>query len=159
PGVCSDVTDLNPELDNALNLVGVAYLRFPPPGGVPTSATLTLHTQTFASAAGGSGHICRVDDDTWSETTMTWANRPPVSMLCTSGDHAVGPDEEVSWDVTSLLTSSGDQNLAIMMASSDSPHYFSREAGGCTTGPRLVLQVSPLPPDAGAPPGPDGGAS
>jgi uncharacterized protein (TIGR03382 family) len=153
-GVFPDSSDLNVEADASGNPTGVVYLRFPPLGGVATHAVLRLHTQATGSAAGGSGQICRVDDDAWSEGTLTWANRPPLSSVCTGGARSVGADSEVEWDVTALMTASGNQNLAIVSASSDGAHYYSREQGDCARGPRLVADVVPPGPDAGPDAGP-----
>lgn len=176
-GVFPDASDLNVEGDGSGNPSGVVYLKFPPLGGTASHAVLRLHTQASASAGGGSGQVCRVDDDSWSEGTLTFANRPPLSTVCTGGARSVGADSEVEWDVTALMTGSGNQNLAIVSADPDGAHFVSREQGDCARGPRLVADVVPPGPDAGAavdagavppdagiswdaavPPGPDGSA-
>jgi hypothetical protein len=156
-GVYPDATDLNVEGDGSAP-TAIVYLRFPPPGGTPTSATLTLHTSSIGSAAGGSGRICRVDGGAWDEATLTWSTRPTVSTVCAGSARRVSPSSPVTWDVTSLLTGTGEQTLAIVSTDADGAHYLSREAGGCELGPRLDVEVVPTPDeDAGATPGIDGG--
>ena len=81
-GVYPDVADLNAEGDASGNPTGVVYLRFPAVAGLIDSAVLQLHTADSSSAAGDSGTPCLVKDDTWQETTMTWATRPAVESTC-----------------------------------------------------------------------------
>ncbi|NOK33946.1 DNRLRE domain-containing protein [Corallococcus exercitus] len=63
---------------------GEAYLRFNL-GSIPAGshiASVRLEALAFdGSAAGGDGSVYAhlVPDDTWSETAMTWNNRPPVN--------------------------------------------------------------------------------
>ena len=159
-GVYSVPTDLNAEADGAGTPTGVVYLKFPPVGGVPGKALLRLHTATDASAAGGSGQVCRVDDDSWNENTLTWANRPTVSASCVGPERDVEPDNEVLWDVTSLVAPAGNVNLAVVSHSSNGVHYLSKEASA-TEGPRLYSEsVGPAPGlDAGTPAGLDAAAA
>jgi MYXO-CTERM domain-containing protein len=147
-GVFSDVNDLNPESGNA-----VAYLKFPPITGVPSNVKLRLHTHDFPSASGGSGVVCLVDDDKWSETTLTWATRPMVSSTCAGVSKKVDPDTEVEWDVTSLFTTSStaNRNLAIVSMDADGVHYVSKEKDKAR-GPRLVVTGGTVTmPDSGTP--------
>ncbi len=141
-GTFPDVTDLNVEGDGSAP-TGIVYLRFAAPGGPVTSATLTMHTSTVASAGGGSGQICRVDGGVWDEATLTWATRPTVSTTCVGPARRVGGGETVTWDVTSLITTSGEQNLAVVSTDGDGAHYYSREGGSCALGPRLDVVLAP----------------
>lgn len=141
-GVFPDVTDLNVEGSPGVPS-GVVYLRFPPVAGPVSHATLTMHTSTVASAGGGSGEVCRVDAATWSESTLTWATRPAVSTTCSGGAHTVGAGETVTWDVTALVAPGGPIDLAIVSVDDDGAHYVSREAGGCTLGARLEVELAP----------------
>jgi hypothetical protein len=146
PGAFPDATDLNVEADAGNTPTAIAYLRFPPASG--SHALLRLHTAAFGSAAGGSGQICRVDDTGWDESAITWTSRPTVSTACTGGEHSVGSDTEVEWDVSALFTSGAPTSFAIVSTDPDGVHYLSREAGGCALGPRLVVD-GPVPSDAG----------
>jgi hypothetical protein len=142
PGVFPDVNDLNVSGGSASEL-GIAYLRFPPVTGSVEKAILRLRAHSFSSAAGGSGIVCRVDDDTWQETTMTWATRPSYSTQCAGTSKSIKPDTDVEWDVTPLITSGGNVNLAIVSEDLDGSHMLSKEgAAGAPTGPTLIVVAS-----------------
>ncbi len=162
PGPFPDPSDLNVEGD-ASGPTALAYLRFPAATGVVTHATLTMHTSSSGSAAGGSGQVCAVTGASWDESTLTWTNRPAVSATCSGGAHTVAANETVSWDVTSLVAAGGPIDLAIVSANPDGAHYLSRESGGCSLGPTLDVTVTPGtdggPRDDAATPGMDGGGS
>ncbi len=148
-GVFSDPKDLNPEGDGKSSRA-VAYLKFPPVTGVPTRVVLRLRTHGFPSATGGSGVVCLVDDDSWSESTLTWATRPPISTTCVGVPRTVDPDVDVDWDVTPLFAkaSSANRNFAIVSTDADGVHYQSKEASAAR-GPRLLITPGPAVPDAG----------
>jgi hypothetical protein len=151
-GVFPDANDLTVEGDGSTPNA-VVYLRFPRVEGAARRATLTLQTTSSGSAAGGSGVICRVDGGVWDEATLTWATRPTVSAACSGGARRVSPSEAVSWDVTPLITASGEPSLAIVSTDADGAHYLSREAGGCALGPRLDVEgAPPVGTDAGSTP-------
>ena len=141
-GVFSVVDDLNVEGSASGDPAAVVYLRFPPPNGVVEKAILRVRAQAYSSAAGGSGVVCRVDDDSWQETTLTWANRPPVSSTCAGASVGVDPDTDVEWDVTPLVTGGGNVNLALVSADPDGSHFLSKEAGAAG-GPTLFVTTQP----------------
>ncbi len=150
-GVYSVVSDLNAESPSGGGQGSVVYLRFPPVGGTATNAILRLHTLTIAGAGGGSGVVCRVDDDTWNENTLTWANRPAISSTCAGTSTTVAADTEVIFNVTTLMPASGDVNLAITTTDADAVHYYSKESGGTSLGPRLDVEVVATTADSGVP--------
>src|SRR5207248_1447389 len=76
PGVFPDPGDLNAEAAADGTSSAVVYLEFPAPPRAARRAELRLHTQSNASAAGGSGRVCQVTAGGWSESTLTWAARP-----------------------------------------------------------------------------------
>jgi hypothetical protein len=139
--VYSDVNDLNVEGDGA-NPTALVYLRFPATTGAITNARLRVRASADGSAAGGSGIICAVDDDTWDENTMTWATRPAVSTSCAGTLMSVDPDTELEWDVTALVASGKIVNLAIVSTDTNGAHFLSKEAGGPEQGPRLIVTSS-----------------
>jgi MYXO-CTERM domain-containing protein len=142
-GVFPDVDDLNVS-GGSPSEVGIAYLRFPPIAGTVDKAILRLRAHAFASAEGGSGIICRVDDDSWQETTMTWATRPEVSTQCAGTSRTIDPDTDVEWDVTPLVGGGGNVNLAIVSDDLNGAHLLSKEgAAGAPTGPTLIVVASP----------------
>ena len=148
-GVFPDVNDLNVEGPG-----GIAYLRFPATVGAAQNATLTLRTHATSNAAGGSGRICAVSDNNWSETGLTWANKP-ITGVCVGASVHVNSDTEVQWDVTSLVQAGRATNLAIVSTDPDGAHFISREAGGGATGPRLRVVEMPVQPEVDAGTGPE----
>jgi len=136
-GVYSVVNDLNIEGDGS-KPTAVVYLRFPAVTGTVEKAVLKLRTGSAGEAAGASGIICTVADDTWQETTMTWANRPAVGTTCAGSPFSVDPDTDYEWDVTSLAQSGKNINLAVVSNDSNGAHYLSKEASP-TQGPRLSI--------------------
>ncbi|MBI5496170.1 MAG: DNRLRE domain-containing protein [Deltaproteobacteria bacterium] len=149
-GVFSDPSDLNVEGDGAGNAIMVVYVMFPPQPASVSRALFRVHTHLAASSQGGSGQVCLAASSAWDENALTWANRPAVTTTCTGNARTVQPDSEVEWDVTSLMGGSGNLSFAIVSVDSDGAHYFSREAGGCARGPRLLVTPG-APPDAGTP--------
>jgi MYXO-CTERM domain-containing protein len=140
-GVFPDANDLNVEGDGTGPLA-VVYLRFPATDGVITNARLRVRASADPSAAGGSGIICPVSDDTWDENTMTWASRPAVGTSCAGTLLSVDPDTELEWDITSLVVSGQIVNLAIVSTDTNGAHYLSKEAGA-ESAPRLEVTSIP----------------
>ncbi|MBI5487377.1 MAG: DNRLRE domain-containing protein [Deltaproteobacteria bacterium] len=142
-GVFPDVTDLNIEADEIGGPVAVVYLRFPAVSGTISRAVLRLHTRPESSAAGGGGRVCAVADDTWDETTVTWATRPAVGVACTGSVGSVDPDAEVVWDVTALVAAGVRVNLALVSNDLNGAHCLSKEAGDPALAPRLLVEAAP----------------
>ena len=151
PGVFGDVTDLNVEGDGAAP-DSIVYVKFTASGPV-TQAILQLHTQNDAHAHGGSGIVCAVAPGaTVDEQSLTWQNAPAPTMMCVGPARTVDPDTEVEWDVTALLADDASRPLALVSTDADGAHYVSRETGGCTQGPRLVVTAPPGDPPPDQPP-------
>jgi hypothetical protein len=140
-GVYPDASDLNVEGDGSAPN-GIVYLRFAPIAGAVAHATLRLYVATTTSAGGGSGRVCRVNGGSWDESTLTWSTRPTVSSDCVGVSRTLAQGEEIEWDVTPLIAP-GDATLAIVSTDPDGVHYVSREAGGCTLGPHLGVELAP----------------
>ena len=94
----------------------IGYLRFRVT--VPAGQTIARATlQLFASSKSTSGFtVHRVANTTWGETTINYANAPPIQGRArASGAHR--GNAYVSVDVTSLVTRSGLVSLAVKSAS------------------------------------------
>lgn len=144
-GVSPDVNDLATGASKE-----AIYLMFPAPSGTVKRAILRLRTSSSPSANGGSGSVHPVSDNSWSETTITWASKPPWGATKIGPERTVDPDQDVEWDVTSLVAS-GTRSFAIVSTDSNGSHYLSKEADKAR-GPRLFLELGPSPADAGPPP-------
>jgi len=140
PGVHPDPGDLNAEASAGQTAEGVIYLRFEPLAAPATRAVLRLHT--FSTLlGGGSGEVCPTDAATWDEGSVTWANKPAWRTPCIGPERKVDTDEEVEWDVLSLMPSPGSSiNLVTVPRTiTDGVHYYSKESGGAARGPRLCV--------------------
>ncbi|MGI8754878.1 MAG: DUF7594 domain-containing protein [Acidimicrobiales bacterium] len=123
-----------------------SYVRFDLTAitGRITKAQLRLHvgyTADAASAAGGSFKL--VPSTTWSESGLTWQNRPAfTSELWKLG--AVGRNRWVTMDV-SWATRPGQRfGAAVVSTNADTVIYDSRETGA--NGPQLVVTYEVAPP-------------
>lgn len=144
--------------DNRLSICPVAnywiYLRFdlPDPIGEVTAAELRM--TRFEGARPDEIVAYFIQDDAWSETSLTGMTRPSPrdpepSAVLASGVSTEGHD---SWQSDALeervsLELSGDGILTLMIREDPDPqldvrHYYSREgAPAPEQAPRLVLQV------------------
>ncbi|MFZ6004403.1 MAG: DUF7594 domain-containing protein [Actinomycetota bacterium] len=124
-----------------------SFMRFSVAGsGTVESATLRLFV-TNASPSGGS--VFQVGDTTWSESGLTWNNKPAVtgSALATLGAVSAGTWVEI--DVTSVVGSSGEFAFSVEGASNDLAVFSSKEG---VNAPELVITVQAGPPPPNSPP-------
>ena len=123
--------------------------------GPVQSAKLRLWV-TDASPSGGGVYVV---PDGWSETTITYANRPavPATPVGTFGAVTAGTWAEV--DVTSAVQGAGAVSLAIVSTSSNSALYSSREAANAPTLVVTVADGPSLPPVAAFVGAPTSGSS
>ena len=131
----------------------VSYLRFTlpaaPDGKRLTSAVLQLRTSTDSSAGSLSAHVVRLGpDDSWSESTMTWRNRP-ASEGPQLGSLPAGSVPSAWYDVplsagglSALVGSTGTLTISgADAASGDGVIVWSSNASSSLR-PRLVLKYS-----------------
>ena len=115
------------------------YLKFSVSGaGSVGQATLRLWVLD-ASPDGGS--LFAVPDSTWSESSMNWNNREPISGGAIDSAGPVGVGSWVEFDVSSVVTGDGTYSFALISAVSDVARYGSSEASAATR-PQLVLDGS-----------------
>ncbi|MEX0171187.1 DUF7594 domain-containing protein [Streptomyces sp. LMG1-1-1.1] len=132
-------------------------LRFDVTGvtGTVTRATLRLHVDGAAgsgSTNGGTFHAA--PGAAWSETSVTYGNRPALSGAVLGSLGAVAPGSWYEVDVTSYVKGDGTFDFGITSPNADGAHYDSRETGA--TAPRLVVETGTAPPRTAAfPPPPD----
>ena len=100
-----------------------------------TSATLRLYCNLDA---GGNSELYKISNDTWTETGITWANKPTSGSLISSQAANVGYME---WDVTSYINeelAGNDKASFRVLATNDAYIYFnSKEAS--SNKPQLVV--------------------
>jgi PKD repeat protein len=112
------------------------YLKFSVSGaGSVGQATLRLWVLD-ASTDGGA--LFEVPDTSWSESSMNWTTRRPISGTAIDSAGAVGAGSWVEFDVSSLVTGDDTYSFALISAVSDVARYASSEATAATR-PQLVL--------------------
>lgn len=117
-----------------------AYIRFEPRKirGTITSVTLLLYSNSSHRAAYA---VRRVDDDSWRERSLTYANAPALSLRYVSA-RAVRRGAWTAIDVTSFVEYTNDDpvSLALTTRSTRALAFGSRES---RYGPRLVVRFRP----------------
>ena len=116
----------------------VSYIRFTVPAGTDpiTKATLRLWVRDNTSGTVDAPAVASSSDVTWSETGITWNNRPAVGA---SGPNfgAIGINTWIEYDVTSLVNGSGPVTLVLVPENNDGMIVNTREAA--TNKPELVI--------------------
>jgi hypothetical protein len=116
-----------------------SYLRFNVTGlsGTVTKATLRLYVDTNGTFDGPAAYPTSAS---WTETGITWTNRPGATGPALSDKGAITAPSWVEWDVTALITGNGTYNLKLAQVSNDGVDFRSREAA--SNRPQLVVQTS-----------------
>ena len=117
-----------------------SYLRFNVQGisGIVSSATLRV----FANSKQSAGYQAHgVVDNSWGETTITYANAPLFDAAVTGSSGSVPGGAWTAADVTPLVLGNGTLSLALTTSSVTSLSLASRESGA--NAPQLVVVTSP----------------
>lgn len=121
----------------------ITYLKFVVAGltAPVTTATLRLHTQDTANAASpAGGRVATVPATGWSESTMTYRNRPAVSATPLATLGAVLRNRWYELDVTAAVRRDGPVSFAVSSSTADSAYFDSRERAGLA--PQLVVTTA-----------------
>jgi hypothetical protein len=126
------------------------YLRFSVSGvsGSVQSATLRL----YAFNGTGNGPAVYGTGTGWTETGLTWANKPAPTSAARDDKGAIAVNTWVEYDVTPFVTGNGTVSLRLAGTSSDGVDFNAREAAG--NRPELIVTAGgppPPPPDTEAP--------
>ena len=115
-----------------------SYIRFTVSGvnGTIQSATLRL----FVTNGSANGPSIYGTADTWTETGVTWNNRPAptTGAIANLGSAAAGTWAE--YNLTAYITGDGTYSFVFLPDSTDGIRFVSREG---TSPPQLVLTISP----------------
>jgi Bacterial Ig domain/Fibronectin type III domain len=135
-----------------------SYLKFQLTGltgNTITSAKLRLYVSDNGSVKGGS--VAKMSNTSWTETGVTYNNRPAIDGATLSTLGAVNIGSGYEFNVTPAVTGDGTISLGLKTSSSDGVHYSSRE--DTTHAPQLVVTVTPgdtTPPETTIDSGPSG---
>ncbi len=102
------------------------------------NVTLRLYC-TDGSSDGGS--VYPIADNTWGETTVTYANAPQPSGPAITSLGAVGIDTWVSVDLTPYITGDGTYSFQISSPATNSSMYVSKEGTPGST-PQLLVTLA-----------------
>src|SRR5690606_18524726 len=134
---------------DTVNPNGMGYLRFNVQEltGTPNSVTLRIYASNGTS---NGPQVVRVASTSWSETGITWNNRPATGAQITN----LGRINAGSWveiDVTDIVTANGSYSFALVPESSDGADFVTRE-GPAAQRPQLVINggTAVSPPDGPA---------
>ena len=128
--------------DSGAGVAMESYLRFTVRGvGTASvqSAKLRLFVPSDGTADGPGVYGCTVAGcGTWTESAITWGNRPARATSATRDVGAIAAGTTVEWDVTPLV--SGDGTFTVVVGptpTTDGVVFSSREAAG--NKPQLVV--------------------
>lgn len=125
-----------------------SYLRFDVPfgSGVFLGASLKLYTLT--ASAPGIHAVAKVDDNTWTETGITWNNKPAAGSALSTWTPALNTTS--SADVTSAMPVSGLVSFKVYATTETSDgfvSYASRQNSTTANRPQLSLSFGHTPPE------------
>ncbi len=123
-----------------------SHLQFAVSGvtGQVIEATLRI----YASTGTVDGPAVYKTSAAWSETSITWNNRPAKVGGPVDDVAGIAAASWVEYDVTSLVTGNGTVAVALATASSDGVDFHAREGA---QKPQVVVRTSTTPPDTVAP--------
>ncbi|KKZ71635.1 CBM96 family carbohydrate-binding protein [Streptomyces showdoensis] len=109
-----------------------------------TSAKLRIHVDDVSGAEATNGGTFRaMSNTTWSETSVTYDNRPAIDGATLGTLGAVARNTWYEVDVTSYVKGNGTFAIGVTSSSSNGADYDSRETGA--TAPQLVIETGSTP--------------
>jgi PKD repeat protein len=120
----------------------VTYLKFQVSGLTGTVSGVKLQLKVDGSSGSNSpdsGDLYLIDTATWSESTLTWANRPPILTPAIGSAVNAPLNGTILIDLHTAITADGTYTLALAGHSTDSVIYTSKEGGAP---PQLIFTTS-----------------
>ncbi len=114
-----------------------SYLRFILGGITGRVASAKLRVRSVTNTV--DGPAVRGTTNGWTESGVTWANRPAPTTGAISDVGRIDADTWAEWDVTPLVAADGTVNLHLAQTSTDGVSYHSREASTPAFRPELVV--------------------
>ncbi len=116
------------------------FVRFTVSGlaAAPSHATLRLTVGSGTNAPSDVGGTLQVlNDNTWSEASTNYTNRPTSFGASLGTQGAVAANQVVDFNATSAITGNGTFNFVITSTSSNGVEYLSRESASGK--PQLIV--------------------
>jgi glucose/arabinose dehydrogenase len=119
-----------------------SYLRFQLSGiaGTVQSAKLRLYDVNNATVDGPAAYGT---SSSWTETGISWSNRPARVSGPYDDKGAIAANSFVEWDVKPLVTGNGAVSLVHATTSADGANFASREDSTTTRRPQLIVTYTP----------------
>jgi glucose/arabinose dehydrogenase len=108
-----------------------SYLLFTVTGvsGPVTNVKLRLHTTSSADSASGNGPAVYGTGTDWSETGITWSNRPARTTAALEDKGAIAANTWLEYNLTGAgITGNGTYAFVVATSSSDGTDLYSRQA-------------------------------
>jgi chitodextrinase len=118
-----------------------SYLRFTISGISGTIQTAKLRVYAYNGTVDGPAAY-RAATDSWTESGLTWANRPARSGAALADRGAIAINSWVEYDVTAAVSGNGTVSFVLATTSSDGVDLRSRESATASQRPQLVLTVA-----------------
>lgn len=136
---------------NAPVATSEAFLRFDLtslPQSLEGAYGISLRVTTLAATNPGSHSLAFVTNDAWSETAMTWDNRPAAGVARVLFSPVAGTAANLPLSSTAQAEAAGDGQLSIRLAALQNStngfaRFGSRECGS-NAWPQLVIRFGPL---------------
>ena len=127
------------QVESANNRHAEGYIRFAVNGvtGIVQSARLRLYATVNSSTNGPA--VYRTGN-TWTETGITWNNRPARTGSAIDNKGAINKNTWVEYNVTAAIAGNGTFNFVLVGDSSDEIRFSSRQG---SNPPRLVVTFLP----------------
>jgi chitodextrinase len=93
----------------------------------------------YATTGTVDGPAVHAASGTWTETGVTWSNRPAPAGAAVADAAAVGAASWLELDVTPLVTGNGTFDFLVAPTSKDGADFYSRQTGHTTLRPELVV--------------------
>ena len=116
------------------------YLRFAVSG--VTSAVTGAKVRLYVTNRTNNGPAVYATSNTWTETGITWNNRPSPTGTPTDDTGVLARNTWAEFDVTPLITGDGTYSVLLQPTSSDGADFYSRQGSFV---PQLVLNLAPTP--------------
>jgi chitodextrinase len=115
-----------------------SYLRFQLSGitGTVTNARLRVCDTDNATVDGPAAYGT---SSSWTETGITWSNRPARAGGPYDDKGAIAAGACVEWNVTPLVTANGARAFVLAGTSSDGANFASRQDGTTSRRPQLIV--------------------
>jgi hypothetical protein len=117
------------------------YLRFPVTGLTGTVSKVVLRVHV-SSGTNNAPAVYAAANSTWTETGLTWNNRPGPIGTVLANAATVATGAFLDYDVTGLLTGNGAASVVLLPESNDDFLIDSRENSIAANRPQLVITTS-----------------